>query len=172
MMFPKLSALFECRPWQKYRVLHKSQEKNTSWFQVFGMKHVKTNAKHSNALNDLKYIHCLAKTWSYLTSHVCTEIIFDSRPFMYNKILLKKTLREVGSSHLYASFGTFWVQIGQLFEAQWVFEKCLKTVKSLFSKENVVDFGNLPNAQRLTVLRIIDQFGRKRCQKKRKVVNY
>ena len=30
----------------------------------------------------------------------------------------KKTLIEVGSSHLYASFGTFWVQIGQLVEAQ------------------------------------------------------
>ena len=28
-----------------------------------------------------------------------------------------KTLIEVGSSHLYASFGTFCVQIGQLFEA-------------------------------------------------------
>ena len=32
------------------------------------------------------------------------------------------------------------VQIGQLFEAQQVFEKCMKTVKSLFSKENDVDF--------------------------------
>ena len=36
---------------------------------------------------------------------------FDSQPFMYNK-----------------------VQIGQLFEAHGVFEKCLKTVKLLFSK--------------------------------------
>ena len=51
-----------------------------------------------------------------------------------------KTLIEVGSSHIYASFCTFCVQIGQLFEAQWVFERCMKTVKSLFSKENDVDF--------------------------------
>ena len=29
---------------------------------------------------------------------------------------------KVGSSHLYASFGTFWVQIGQLVEAQWDFK--------------------------------------------------
>ena len=33
---------------------------------------------------------------------------------------------EVCSPHLYASFGTFYAQIGQLFEAQWVFEVCLK----------------------------------------------
>ena len=43
------------------------------------------------------------------------------------------------------SFGTFWVQIGQLFEAQWIFEVCLKIDKSLVSKENVVDFGILKN---------------------------
>ena len=51
-----------------------------------------------------------------------------------------KPLIEASSSHLYASFGTFCVQIGPLFEAQWVLEKCLKTVKSLFLKENDVDF--------------------------------
>ena len=49
---------------------------------------------------------------------VCTERIFDIRPFMYNKIYLKKNLIEVGSSHLYASFGTFCVEICLLFEAQ------------------------------------------------------
>ena len=32
------------------------------------------------------------KTWIYyLTPYVCTERIFDSRPFMYNKMFLKKT---------------------------------------------------------------------------------
>ena len=35
-------------------------------------------------------IHCLAKTWFYLTPYICTERIFDSQPFMYNKIFLKK----------------------------------------------------------------------------------
>ena len=59
---------------------------------------------------------------------------------MHNKIFLKKTLIEVGSSHLYASFGTFCVQIGQFLEAECFFEKCLKTVKSPFSEENDVDF--------------------------------
>ena len=33
-----------------------------------------------------------------------------------------KTLTEVGSPHIYASVGTFCVQIGQLFAAQWVFK--------------------------------------------------
>ena len=38
------------------------------------------------------------------------ERIFDSRPFMYNKIFLKKLLYlEVVSSYIYASFGTFCV---------------------------------------------------------------
>ena len=41
-------------------------------------------------------------------------------------IIFEKTLTEVGSLHLYASFGTFYVQIGQLFEAKLIFEVCLK----------------------------------------------
>ena len=39
----------------------------------------------------------------------------------------EKNLLEVGSSHLYASLGTFYVQIGLLFEAQRVwkmYENC------------------------------------------------
>ena len=55
------------------------------------------------------------------------------------QIYFEKTLIKAGSSHLYASFGTFCVQIGQLFEVQWVFEKYMKAVKSLISKENDVD---------------------------------
>ena len=31
-------------------------------------------------------------------------------------------------------------QIVQSLDAQWVFEKCMKTVKSLFSKENDINF--------------------------------
>ena len=54
--------------------------------------------------------------------------------------IFEKTIIEVGSPHLYNSFGTFCTQIGQFFAVKWVFEKCLKTVKSLFSKENDVDF--------------------------------
>ena len=44
--------------------------------------------------------------------------------------IFEKKLIEIGSSHLYTSFGIFCVQIGQFLEAQWVFEKCLKTAKS------------------------------------------
>ena len=46
-----------------------------------------------------------------------------------------QTLKEIGSLHLYASFGTFCIQIGQLFKSQWAFEDCLNIDKSLFSKE-------------------------------------
>ena len=55
--------------------------------------------------------------------------------------IFEKSLIEVGSSHLYASFESKLVN----YSRHNVFEKCLKLVKSLFSKENVVDFGSLPN---------------------------
>ena len=55
-----------------------------------------------------------------LHTYVLNE--FLSRPFIYNKIFLKKAILEVGSSHLYASFGTFCIQIGQLLKTQGVFE--------------------------------------------------
>ena len=84
--------------------------------------------------------------------------------------IFEKTLIETCSPHLYASFGA---QIGQLFEAQWVFQVCFEIDKSLLSKENMADFGILPNFQRLTVPRIIDKIECcKRCQKKRKDVDY
>ena len=51
--------------------------------------------------------------------------------------IFEKTPIKVNSSHHYASFGTFCVQISKFFKEEWAFEECLK---SLFSKENVVDF--------------------------------
>ena len=50
--------------------------------------------------------------------NVCTERNFDSRPFMYKKNIFDKTLTEVCNPYLYASFGTFYVQVGQIFAAQ------------------------------------------------------
>ena len=38
---------------------------------------------------------------------------------------------KIYSPKFLASFGTFWTQIGQLFEAQWVFRGCFKIDKSL-----------------------------------------
>jgi len=40
--------------------------------------------------------------------------------------IFEKTPIEVFYSYLYASFGTFCVQIGQFFKAQWVFEACFR----------------------------------------------
>ena len=43
----------------------------------------------------------------------------DQRPTIrVQQNIFEKKLIKGGSSHLYASFGTFWVQIGQLFEAK------------------------------------------------------
>ena len=53
--------------------------------------------------------------------------------------IFENTLVEACSPNLYASFGTFCVEIGQLCETQWVFEACLKINKSLSWKENSSD---------------------------------
>ena len=60
------------------------------------------------------------------TGHVLVVCALYYHPFSTDsylkvsvlKIIFEKTLIEVGSPHLYASFGTFCVQIGQLFAAQ------------------------------------------------------
>ena len=57
------------------------------------------------------------------STYVCTERIFDSPPFKHvqeRRNIFEKTVIKVGSriSHLYASFGAFYVQIDHLFEAQ------------------------------------------------------
>ena len=56
---------------------------------------------------------CLAKTWIFLTPYVCTERIFDSRPFASNKIFLKKV-----SLKLVAHIFTLLLALGgQLYES-------------------------------------------------------
>ena len=40
----------------------------------------------------------------------------------FTQSIFQKTLIGVDSSHLYGSFGTFCIQIGQLFESQWEFK--------------------------------------------------
>ena len=51
--------------------------------------------------------------------------------------------------HLYASFGTFCFQIGQLFQAQWVFEESLKSDKEYLtthcaSKDELIQTQKVP----------------------------
>ena len=88
-------------------------------------------------------LHWPAKTWIYFTPYVCTERIFE------------KYLIEIGRSHLYASFGTFWVKIGQLVETQWDFK---------LSEEFEIDVIFL-RKQRFYLFHTFfkDQFGRKKC---------
>ena len=50
----------------------------------------------------------------YCADRSCTTNVFE------------KILVEVCKTHLYASFGTFYAKIGHLFEAQGVFQVCLK----------------------------------------------
>ena len=103
-----------------------------------------------------------------------TERILDSRLLMYivQQNIFWKTFIKVFSLHHYASFGTFCVQIGQLFAAQWVFKHSeeFRNRRHFPSRTANCQFSNI--LQRLTVPRIIDQFWRKRCQMKRKDVDY
>ena len=54
----------------------------------------------------------------FSTQYVCTERIFDNQEFVCNKNVLKNLFVIIYCSHIYASFGTFCVQIGQLFTTQ------------------------------------------------------
>ena len=82
--------------------------------------------------------------------------------------IFEKTLMEAGSSHFYASFGTFCVQIGQFFVPQWVFKHSEEFRNRRHFPSKTTIYRCSSNLQKLTVTRKIDQFGRKRCQKKRK----
>ena len=79
-----------------------------------------------------------------------------------------KNLIKVYSPHLYASFDTICVQNSQLFAAQRVF----KHSEEFWNRPSKTAICRFANMQRLTVPRMIGQFGRKRCQKKRKDMDY
>ena len=86
--------------------------------------------------------------------------------------VFEKTHIEVYSPHLYSSFGSFCVQIGQSFEARRVFKLSeeFRNRRHFASMTAICRFSNI--LQRLAVSRIIDQFGHKRCEKKREDVDY
>ena len=76
-------------------------------------------SRHFSALSTWTFLINLqkvAKNGIYLTPYICSERISDRQPFMNNKIFLKKALIEVDRS-----FGTFCVQIGQVFKSRWDF---------------------------------------------------
>ena len=94
----------------------------------------------NEVINLLRALQCLPKTWIYPTPYVCTERIFDSRPFIHKKMFLKKVLKNL-IAHIFTLLLTpFTSKLVKYSRHSESFEKCLKTVKSLFSKENDVDF--------------------------------
>ena len=98
---------------------------------------------------------------------VCIERIYLTADRSCTTKYFWKTLIKVCSPHLSASIGTFWVLLGQLFAAQWVFKNSeeFRNQQHFASIRAICRFSNI--LQRVTVPRIVDQFGRKRCQKKR-----
>ena len=94
------------------------------------------------------------------------------QPTIHVQHIFEKTLIEVGSSHLYASFGIFWVQICQLVQVQWDFKILEEFENVVIFLQKTVIFPFSYIFQMLTVPRTIDQFRRKRFQKKSKYVSY
>ena len=88
-------------------------------------------------------------------------------PVRIKQNIFENTLIEVSSPYLYASFGAFSVQVGQLFAAQWVFKQSeeFRNRRHFSSMRAICQFSN-------RLQRLIDQFGCKMCQKKRKEMDY
>ena len=94
-------------------------------FKQCFLKVINLDKKHGirilwTAEENFQKIHWLAKTWIYLTPYGTIRMYWTHswrQTVHLHKYVFKKTFIKVGSSHLYASFGTFCVQIGQFFEA-------------------------------------------------------
>ena len=88
------------------------------------------------------------------------------------KYIFGKTLIEVFIPNLYASFGPYCVQIGQVFTTQWDLKHSeeLRNRPQFPSTTAICQFSNI--LQRLTVPPIIERFGCERCQKKHKGWGY
>ena len=72
------------------------------------------NLKNLKDLKNLKNKHYTGKGMHTLP----TKINFCQPIVRLQQNIFEQTLIEVGSLNIYTSFGTFWVQIGELFESQ------------------------------------------------------
>ena len=109
-----------CWTFLKDRIEPLSKTSKTTWINATFKKIPKPYFFRFHSLTDStkinRPVHSIRMYWTNFlqpTAHVQQNIF-------------GKTLIEVRSPHLYASFGTFYAKIGPLFEAQWVFKECLK----------------------------------------------
>ena len=83
------------------------------------------SSRNANALN-LVYalhlvhaLHFIHRKWQKKESSLLHTYVLNEPPTVHEQqIIFEKTLIEVRTSHLYASFGTFCIKIGQFLEAQ------------------------------------------------------
>ena len=92
----------------------------------FSCQNIKSFKSRSIHLFDILLLfHLVIHIWPASEKHESTLLHTDvlneflTADHSCKTFFFEKTLNELGSSHLYASFSTFCVQIGQLFEAQW-----------------------------------------------------
>ena len=118
-------------------------------------------------------VHWLTKTWIYLTPYLCTERIFDNQPFMYIKVFLKKLLWKLVALIFTLLLASFASKLAKIWRHSAVgLWKFFENGKIAVFEGECRRFRIIPKVLRLTVPRIIDQCGRKRCQKKRKDESY
>ena len=132
-----------------------SKHQFSTWMIISSLIISDNNKKHTMRRKNMNLPYSIRMYWTKLPTVHLQQNFFEKTPL------------EVGSSHIYASFGTFCVQIGQLFEAQ--LDRIIWNRRHFPSKTVILPFSNI--FQRLTVPRKIDQFGRERCQKKCKDVS-
>ena len=83
--------------------------------------------------------------------------IFWQPPVHVQQNISEKNVIEVHSSHIYAYFGTFYVQISQFFEAQWDFKLSEEfEIDDIFLRKQRFDSFQTFYNDRLTVPRKID----------------
>ena len=105
-----------------FRFLRSTQSKKNNFKKPRAF--LKTNYFLNRVYNNIDFIQLQSKQTFRVITYVCTDRIFDSRLFSVHvqKNIFKQTIIEVCTSHLYASFGIFCVQMGHLFVTQWDFE--------------------------------------------------
>ena len=134
-MFQSLSAVFGC-----YKVTCKHYISFYPNFRIYRFNQINRPDNNIHMYWTNFDSHVQQKIFEKTLIEVCSPHLYWTnfwRPTIHvQQSIFEKTYIEVDSPHFCAYFGTFCAQIGQLFEAQWVFEICLKINKSLSSKEN------------------------------------
>ena len=92
--------------------------------------------------------------------------------FHIKQNIYEQNVNKIFSPLKSASFDTFCVPTGHIFEPHWAFEDSVKSAILTFLKEYLCQKRTFSDLNMLIVARIIDRFEHKRHQKKRMWINW